>query len=266
MAILRFTIGEVASLLNITPKTIRHYQGIGLVEAPQRDANNYRLYDMAHIERLQRVLQLKRFGLSLEQIRVIVHADDADRVVQVVLRQHADHLRDEIARLQQELSVTENFLGAGTIDPPKPQHSAMIALTTAIKPRAAGVADILMEVERDVLLKLDGFDWGGDYESFWHRAGQHFIETLAEEGLFIFWMERYLALAGMAADDLQAKAWLSEFQTSPARGMIARSFTPPPVLIMPRDDQERAARLLVSLLYEHSAPLQRQFLRLILRA
>lgn len=219
MPMLKFTIGEVADLLEITPKTIRHYHAIGLLEQPERDTNNYRLYGVAQIEQLQRILQLKRFGLSLQQIKIIVRADNPDELVQIVLRQHADNLRDEIARLQHELTVTEDFLHEDATlsaqhGQDQPPHLALVALTDAIKPHASGVADVLVEVEHDAMTKLDRFDWHEDYELFWHHAGKHFIETLQEESLFIFWIERYLALSVMAVNDLQGRAWLDELQRS----------------------------------------------------
>lgn len=270
MPILKFTIGEVADLLEITPKTIRHYHAIGLLEQPERDTNNYRLYGMAQIEQLQRILQLKRFGLSLQQIKIIVRADNPDELVQIVLRQHADNLRDEIARLQHELTVTEDFLRDDTkrsaqSDDDQTPHSALVALTDAIKPHASGVADVLVEVEHEAMAKLDRFNWDQDYELFWHHAGKHFLEGLQEESLFIFWMERYLALSVMAVNDLQGRAWLDELQRSPARRMLAQSLMPPAIPILLQEDQQQISKLLPSLLHEQGAPLQKQFLQLLMR-
>lgn len=270
MPMLKFTIGEVADLLEITPKTIRHYHAIGLLDPSERDTNNYRLYGMAQIEQLQRILQLKRFGLSLQQIKLIVHADNPEKLVQIILRQHADKLHDEIARLQHELSVTEDFLRDDTtrITQPvesHPSHSALVAFTDAIKPHASGVADVLVEVEHEAMTKLDRFEWDEDYELFWHHVGKHFIEGLQEESVFIFWMERYLALSVMAINDLQGKAWLDELQRSPSRRMLAQSLMPPEMSILPEEDQQQISRLLPSLLHEQGSPLQRQFLQLLMR-
>lgn len=37
-------IGEVAQLLGVTPRTIRHYQKVGLLAEPERTGAGYRLY------------------------------------------------------------------------------------------------------------------------------------------------------------------------------------------------------------------------------
>ncbi len=266
---MRFTIGEVANLLGITPKTIRHYHAIGLLSEPDRDANQYRLYGMAQIEQLQHIIQLKRFGLSLEQIQIVVKADYPDDVIRILLRQHAATLRDEIARLEHQLSLTKDFLDAQVPlsdqdKRSKPVYSSMTALSQAIKPRAGGVSDILLEVEGIVLGKLDQFDWQENYEWFWYNAGKHFIETLQDEGMLIFWMERYLALATMESDDLQGSAWLQELRQSPVRRMLARSLLPALPPIMPEEQQQAILKLLPTLLYEEASLLQKQFLQLLM--
>lgn len=266
---LTFTIGEVATLLDITPKTIRHYHKVGLLHQPERGTNNYRLYRMHHIEQLQFILRLKGFGLSLQQIKIIAEADNPDDLAQIVLQQHADSIHDEITRLQNQLDKTQQFLNSSATlseqtqrNPPK--YSSMSALSDSVKRHANGVSDILIEVETNVLCELDQFDWHEDYELFWHHAGEHFIKALTDEGLFIFWMERYLALANMAEDDLQGTAWLAELRHSPARRLIARSFMPPQVVILPEEEQQQISKLLPTLLFEYGSPMQQQFLLMLL--
>jgi hypothetical protein len=116
------------------------------------------------------------------------------------------------------------------------------------------------------MMKLDRFGWDTGYELFWYQAGQHFIETLQhEESLFIFWMERYVALSAMAVNDLQGRAWLDELQRSSARRILAQSLMPPAIPVLPEDDQQQISKLLSSLLYEQGSPLQKQFLQLLMR-
>lgn len=265
-----FTIGEVADLLNITPKTIRYYHSIGLLDQPKRDVNNYRLYDFQQIEQLLQIMHLKHLGLSLKQIKTIVHGKNPDRLAQTMLRQHARALADEICRLQQELNLIEDLLDTRTNLADQsvsntPSYSAMTVLSEAIRPHASAISDILVEVETDTMATLDRFDWDENYELFWHHAGKHFINTLDQESLFIFWMERYLAMATMHIDDLQGNAWLDELKNSPARKMLAKALVPHTLTVMPDDDQEKIYKLLPMLLYQHAEPLQKQFLQILRR-
>lgn len=270
MSTLTFTLGEVAALVGITAKTILHYHEIGLLPQPERAPNNYRRYDMAQVLQVQQILRLKRFGLSLEQICIILQSDHADELAHVVLSQHAHHIRDQIARLQHQFQLTQDVLDKGESlsqprPPDKPAVSSLTAFSDAVKRRSSGVADILVEIETEVMHKLDQFDWDAEYEQFWYQVGRQLIDVLADEGLFIFWMERYLALASMEADDLQGNAWLDELRHSPARRMLMSALMPQPFPILPERDQQQIFKLLPSLLYQNASPLQKHFLQLLMK-
>lgn len=45
-------IGEIAQLLGVTPKAIRHYQKVGLLAEPERTEAGYRLYGAQELLRL----------------------------------------------------------------------------------------------------------------------------------------------------------------------------------------------------------------------
>lgn len=40
----RLTIDEVAKLIRVTPKTVRHYEKVGVMEEPERTEADYLLY------------------------------------------------------------------------------------------------------------------------------------------------------------------------------------------------------------------------------
>ncbi|GAC1564524.1 MAG: hypothetical protein NVS2B7_38530 [Herpetosiphon sp.] len=65
-------IGELAAQLALNPRTIRYYEGIGLLPHPSRTTAGYRLYTAADRERLQFIGKAKAIGLSLEEIREIL--------------------------------------------------------------------------------------------------------------------------------------------------------------------------------------------------
>jgi MerR family transcriptional regulator, repressor of the yfmOP operon len=72
-------IGEVARLVDTTPRTIRYYEEIGLLPASgEREVGRHRLYGEADVERLRELLRLKDLlGVSLEELRALVEAEDA---------------------------------------------------------------------------------------------------------------------------------------------------------------------------------------------
>ena len=65
----RLRIGEVAKLLGVTPKTLRHYEKVGLLRQPERTEAGYCLFCADDLLRLHRIKRLRSLGLSLAQVK-----------------------------------------------------------------------------------------------------------------------------------------------------------------------------------------------------
>lgn len=64
-------IGEAAERLGVTPRTIKYYEELGLL-TPGRSGGNYRAYDDADLERVERIRHLQHLGYSLAAIREVL--------------------------------------------------------------------------------------------------------------------------------------------------------------------------------------------------
>ncbi|MBS3941351.1 heavy metal-responsive transcriptional regulator [Nitriliruptoraceae bacterium ZYF776] len=103
-------IGQVADELGINTKTIRYYESIELIPAVPRTPAGYRDYTDEDIDRLEFIRTGRRLGLSLDEIRQVLHLRErgeqpCDYVLDVVHRQLRDidrHIR-ELAALRDEL-------------------------------------------------------------------------------------------------------------------------------------------------------------------
>ena len=99
-------VGEVAERLEVSPRTVKYYEELGLVEPEERSTGGFRLYGRREIERLERILRMKSIGYSLTAIRELLAvrdtAQEADRVT--VLRTATEHLRER------EREVSERML------------------------------------------------------------------------------------------------------------------------------------------------------------
>ena len=86
-------IGDVAKLAGTTPRTIRYYEELGLLpQAPARVSGQHRLYTESEVERLREVMRLKDLlGVSLEQLKTLLAAEDARAAVRVQLRRDDVH-------------------------------------------------------------------------------------------------------------------------------------------------------------------------------
>lgn len=66
---IRMTIGEFSRFCQVTVKTLRHYDKIGLLKPNEVDLwSRYRYYDVSQMQQLNAILRLKNLGFSLEEI------------------------------------------------------------------------------------------------------------------------------------------------------------------------------------------------------
>ncbi len=104
-----FTITELSAEFDITPRAIRFYEDVGLLE-PARDGRN-RVYTQRDRTRLKLTLRGKRLGLSLQEIKQLVDMyespDDTHQQLQAflaILRQHRSQLEQQLEDLQVTLA------------------------------------------------------------------------------------------------------------------------------------------------------------------
>ena len=64
-------IGKAAQLSGTTVKSIRHYEEIGLLQAPQR-RGNYRVYSQQCVELLMFIKCAQQLGFKLKEMQAIV--------------------------------------------------------------------------------------------------------------------------------------------------------------------------------------------------
>ena len=62
-------IGALAKQLNITTRTIRYYEEIGLMGTVDRQEGRTRSYDKDDVLRLKFILKMKSLGISLKEIQ-----------------------------------------------------------------------------------------------------------------------------------------------------------------------------------------------------
>ena len=99
-----FSIGELSLRTGVKVPTIRYYEQMKLVTAPERSEGNQRRYSIAELERLTFIKHARDLGLKIDAIRELLDLSahpkqpcaDANRIAE-------DHLaatRERIAKLQ----------------------------------------------------------------------------------------------------------------------------------------------------------------------
>jgi DNA-binding transcriptional MerR regulator len=102
-------IGEVAELFDVTTKTLRHYEELGLL-SPQREENDYRRYGPQDVLRVQRIRQLQTLGMSLRQIKAVLEKQDDEEMWATVLRSLREEVEAEIEALEERREQIEELL------------------------------------------------------------------------------------------------------------------------------------------------------------
>lgn len=90
-------IGEVATRVGLSLRTIRHWDELGLVTPSARSTGGFRLYTDDDVERLRFVKTLKPLDLGLDQIRALMAVIDGARADLDAGRPVGDDARDRLA-------------------------------------------------------------------------------------------------------------------------------------------------------------------------
>lgn len=103
-----YRIGELASMFGLTPRAIRYYEELGLLESEDRGGGEHRRYSERNAVRIRRIQQLKDYGLSLADISEIFELARRDRTGDAVRRGLAEKYRarlDEARRKREALDA-----------------------------------------------------------------------------------------------------------------------------------------------------------------
>ncbi|KQO42424.1 MerR family transcriptional regulator [Methylobacterium sp. Leaf104] len=116
------TIGDLAAATNTRVETVRWYEKVKLLPAPERSAGNYRLYGPEHLRRLSFIRRGRDLGFTVDQIReLLAMADDRDRScaeVDTIARAHLAQVERKLAdltRLAHELRDVIGQCGCGSV-------------------------------------------------------------------------------------------------------------------------------------------------------
>jgi len=143
-------IGELAALVGVTTRTVRHYHHLGLLPEPARRANGYREYRLRDAVVLARIRRLAELGLSLDEIRDVL-ADDEGRELREVLAE----LDADLARQQEAIAARRARLAAllreEELDPDAPISPDMAEVLRHLPAEGSRLA----AVDRGLLTLLD---------------------------------------------------------------------------------------------------------------
>lgn len=98
-------VGETATRLGLTVRTLHHWDEIGLARPAARSAAGYRLYTDDDIERLRRIVVYRELGLDLDAIRAVLDEPGGDIAEQLRMQ------RAQLTRRMAQLRELDDDLG-----------------------------------------------------------------------------------------------------------------------------------------------------------
>ena len=106
-------IGEFARLGQVSPRMLRHYDDLGLLQPSRVDpATGYRSYAVAQLSRLHRLLALRDLGFSLDQISGLLDEDPPPDQLRGMLRMRQAQIEQTVADERDRLRRAEAHLRA----------------------------------------------------------------------------------------------------------------------------------------------------------
>lgn len=110
-----FTVGEIARQADVTPKTVRYYETLGLLPPAERSENGYRRYRTEDLNRLVFIQRAKALGLTLEEIGELVSVAEDGRctLTKAELRQILDRkITNYTQRIEELIASRATFHAA----------------------------------------------------------------------------------------------------------------------------------------------------------
>ncbi|MEU4711046.1 MerR family transcriptional regulator [Nocardia salmonicida] len=112
-------IGQVAERTELSLKSIRHWDEVGLVQPSARSAGGFRLYTEADVDRMLVIRRMKPLGFTLAEMKQLLDAVDvlddpsadpaAREAAQADLLAFRDKAADSAERLRKHLAYAEEF-------------------------------------------------------------------------------------------------------------------------------------------------------------
>ncbi len=107
---MEYTVQKLAALAGVSPRTLRWYDKMGLLQPARVSGGGYRIYGPAQVDRLQQILFYRELGMELEAIRSLLDAPAFDAAS--ALKMHRTQLLERRAQLDRLLETLDRTLAA----------------------------------------------------------------------------------------------------------------------------------------------------------
>ena len=103
-----YTVKQLSKMAGVTPRTLHHYDEIGLLKPSRVGDNGYRYYGEESVLRLQQILLYRELDMPLQDIKKIMGHRDFD--VLGALHSHKEALQRQATRLNRLIATVDNTI------------------------------------------------------------------------------------------------------------------------------------------------------------
>lgn len=177
-----YKIGEISEMYDMSRDSLMYYEKLGLI-TPTRDNNDYRLYSISDIWRLNLIKELKNLGFSIKTIKEYLDNRDLDSTNKL-LNDGINLLDDQILKLlkqkenmrkrMESIQKTKKNINLNTIELSYQKRRKGLLLNGQIK----------RDEEFDLLIQKLQKDYNNKFGIFGnHNLGALFNESSLREGI-----------------------------------------------------------------------------------
>jgi len=102
-------IRDISDKYDISARTLRYYEDMGLMKSVRSDDYAYRLYDEDAVKRLEQILILRKLNISIKDIQRIFNTSGSEVVLEV-LGKKVDAIDEEVSLLHELKEIVQEFI------------------------------------------------------------------------------------------------------------------------------------------------------------
>ncbi|MFT3950411.1 MAG: MerR family transcriptional regulator [Oscillospiraceae bacterium] len=102
-------IRDVSAKYDISARTLRYYEDMGLINSIRSNDYAYRMYDDTAVKRLEQILILRKLNISIKDIQRIFSTSDSEVVLEV-LSKKVDDIDGEVSLLHELKEIVLEFI------------------------------------------------------------------------------------------------------------------------------------------------------------
>ncbi len=204
-------ISELAQLLDVTTKTIRHYHKVGLLQEPERTSAGYRLYNAQDVLRLRSIRQLQSLGLSLQQIKQVLGTANQERTLREVLQSLDLELEAQIHLLQARRTRIKQWLESSEdVEEPYQPSPTVQYVVDNLGLYLSQISPELWAMEMKTNALLDSLQWPEMYRETMKKMAHYFVAHPEHYQQLLQLGERLVSLAHLPENTPEIEQMVEE--------------------------------------------------------